>query len=150
MVGNGKPDPRVGHHPIVGIAILMVVIIAVGRRRAVGHGRQRLGQIAGEMRLEMFHPTGRSRADGCRVAFRRLGRPWINKVPAKQLIFPDVNLFRQNNIFIFVYLTGTETALGNFLRALYCSRNRCVDLDRLDKLSDRDGRRNGGRREPDR
>lgn len=81
MVWNGKPDPRVGHHPIVGIAILMVVIIAVGRRRAVGHGRQRLGQIAGEMRLEMFHPTGRSRADrvdGRRVAFRRLGRPWIN------------------------------------------------------------------------
>lgn len=75
MFGNGKPNPRVSYYTDpVAIAILMVVIIAVGccyyRRGAVCHCGQSLSQIAGEMRLEMFHSTARLWAHGCRVTFR--------------------------------------------------------------------------------
>ena len=61
-----------------------------------------------------------------------------------------LTIIKKREINFYCYLTVRVTDLENSLRVLYCNRNHCADLDRLDKLANRDDRQNGEHRELDR
>ena len=138
-LGNGESDPRVGDYPVA-------ILVAVADN-SVGHG-QSLGQIAGEMRLEMFGASSRTRT-GCRVTFGRFCWPCF---PTRQFCRQSTTIqkieLNKNKKQKLVYLIRTATALESSLPVVYCSLNRCVDLDRPDSANR--GRQNDERKEPDR
>ena len=82
-LGNGESDPRVGDYPVA-------ILVAVADN-SVGHG-QSLGQIAGEMRLEMFGASSRTRT-GCRVTFGRFCWPCF---PTRQFCRQSTTIQKSN------------------------------------------------------